>query len=134
MKEIQEMKEIKVKAQAKWVRSGSRKIRRIVNLMRGKAALTAIAELRFYPQKGARLLLDVIKSAVANAKHNHKLDEASLYISEAYVDDGTFLKRFKAASRGRAAPRKRRTSHVTVFVSPIEREEIHGSESTSKRV
>ena len=113
------MVEMKVKAQAKWVKSGSRKVRRIVNLVRGKLAAVALSELSFMPHKGARLLAKVIKSAVSNAKNNFKLAEGSLYISEAFIDDATFLKRFKAASKGRAAPRKRRNCHVTVFVSPV---------------
>lgn len=127
---------MKVKAQSKWVRSGARKIRRIVNLLRGKPAGAALAELKFYPQRGARFVEKALASAIANAKHNFKLSEDSLYISEAYVDEATALKRFKAASRGRAAPRKRRTSHVTIFVSPIEKEKEgkHGAEGSPERV
>jgi len=134
---------MKVKAQSKWVRSSARKIRRIMNLIRGKGAKIALAQLKFYPQKGARFVEKALASAIANAKHNFKLNEDSLYISEAYVDEGTTLKRFKAASRGRAAPRKRRSAHVTVFVSPIEKKEPkekkekegkHGAEGTPKRV
>lgn len=112
---------MKVKARSKWVRSGARKIRRVVNLLRGKSAKAALAYLAFMPHKGARILESTLKSAVANAKNNFKLDESSLYISEAFVDEAAALKRFKAASRGRAAPRKRRISHVTVCVSPIEK-------------
>ncbi len=113
---------MKVKAQSKWVKSSARKVRRVMNLLRGKPASAALSYLQFMPHKGARIIEKAIRSAVANAKNNFKLNEGSLYISEAYVDDATMLKRFKAASRGRAAPRKKRNCHVTVFVSPIEKE------------
>ena len=112
---------MKVKARSKWVKSGARKVRRVINLLRGKKVAAALAFVAFMPQKGAKIIEKTIKSAVANAKNNFKLDENSLYISEAFVDDATFLKRFKAASRGRAAPRKRRNCHVTVCVSPVEK-------------
>ena len=114
---------MKAKAQAKWVRIGARKARRVIDLVRGKPAKAAIAELSFMPHKGARIIEKVVKSAVANARNNFKADEGSLIISEAYVDEATAFKRFKAASRGRASPRKRRQSHVTVFVSSKERKE-----------
>jgi len=113
---------MKVKAQAKWVRIGARKARRVINLVRGKQAVAAISELRFMPHKGARVIEKVLKSAMANATNNFKLEEGALYISEAYVDEATPFRRFKAAARGRAAPRKRPQSHVTVFVSAVEKE------------
>ena len=108
---------MKVKAQAKWVKGGDRKARRVVDVIRGKMAAQALSELSFMPHKGARIVEKVIKAAVANARNNFKLNEALLYVSEAYVDGAAFFKRFKAASKGRAAPRKRRNCHVTVYVS-----------------
>ena len=114
---------MKVKAQVKWVRIGARKARRVIDLVRGKLTKAALAELSFMPHRGARIIEKVIKSAVASAKNNFKLDEGSLYISEAYVDEATPFRRFKAAARGRVSPRKRRQSHVTVFVSSKERKE-----------
>jgi large subunit ribosomal protein L22 len=111
---------MKVKAQSKWVRMGARKIRRVMGEIRGKNAAQAIAELSFLPHKGARLIEKAVKSAVANAKHNFKLDEKNLFISEAYVDEATPFKRFRCGSRGRTSPRRKKQSHVTVFVSPIE--------------
>jgi large subunit ribosomal protein L22 len=111
---------MKTKAQAKWVRIGPRKARRVIDVVRGKRAVEALAELSFMPQKGARIVEKVVKSAVANAKNNLKQNEANLYISEAYVDEATPFRRFKAAARGRVAPRTKRQSHVTVFVSSKE--------------
>jgi len=112
---------MKVKAQSKWVRIGARKARIVIDLIRGKMAAAALAELKFMPQKGARVIEKVLKSAMANAKNNFKLDEGVLYVSEAYVDEATPFRRFRAAARGRVAPRKRRQSHVTVCVSSRER-------------
>ena len=108
---------MEVKAESKWVRSSARKVRRVVDLVRGKPVKVALAELSFMPHKGARLLEKVIKSAAANAKNNFKLKEDILYVSKAYVDEATALKRFRAAARGRAAPRLKRSSHITVYVS-----------------
>lgn len=107
-----------IKAQSKYVRSSPQKLRRIANLIRGKEALRALDTLRFMPQKAAAIFYKVLKSAVANAKNNNKLKEEGLYVAKAYVDSATALKRFRAQARGRAHPRKKRTAHVTVFVSP----------------
>jgi len=103
-----------VKAKVKWVKSAPRKIMRIVDLVRGKKASEAITFLKFMPHKAARILEKVIKSAVANAKNNHKMNEAGLLIKEAYVNKGIVMKRFQPRAKGRAFPIKKRTSHVTV--------------------
>lgn len=108
----------KVKSQSRWVRIGPRKLMRVVDSVRGKMALEAINLLKFMPQKGARVLEKVLKSAVANAKNNYKLEEASLVVSEAFVNKGITMKRWQAVARGRVHPIMKRTSHLTVFVSP----------------
>ena len=108
----------KVKAQSRWIRLGPRKLMRVVDSVRGKKALVAINLLKFMPQKGARVLEKVLKSAVANAKNNYKLEEASLVVSEAFVTKGITMKRWQARARGRVFPIFKRTSHLTVFVSP----------------
>ena len=106
-----------VKAKAKWVRSSPRKIQRVMDQVRGKSAAEAVVLLKFMPQKGARILEKVVKSAVANAKNNYKLDEAGLMIREVYVNKGIVTKRSQPRARGRAFPIKKRTSHVTVCLS-----------------
>ncbi|MBU0687162.1 MAG: 50S ribosomal protein L22 [Candidatus Margulisbacteria bacterium] len=108
---------MKVKAQAKWIRIAPRKVRRVIDVIRGKNCVEALALLSFMPHKGAEIVLEVIKSAVANAKHNYKL-ENELYISEAFADEATPYKRWRPRSRGRAHPVKKRNSHVTIYVSP----------------
>jgi len=111
---------MKVKAQAKWVRMSPRKLRRIINLVRGKLTKEALLILKYLPHAGARVVEKVIKSAVANAKNNYKLPEGNLTISEAYVDGASILKRWQPRARGRAYPIAKRSSHVTVFVESRE--------------
>ncbi|MDD5593285.1 MAG: 50S ribosomal protein L22 [Candidatus Margulisbacteria bacterium] len=109
-----------IKAKAKWVKSSDRKLSRVIELIRGKTALEAMTILKFRPQKGARILEKVLKSAIANAKHNLKLDENSLLVKEAYANKGIIMRRFQPRARGRAFPIKKKTSHVTVCLSSAE--------------
>ncbi|MFA5113588.1 MAG: 50S ribosomal protein L22 [Candidatus Margulisiibacteriota bacterium] len=104
----------KVIAKVKWVKSGDRKIQRVLDVVRGRPAAEALTLLKFMPQKGARIIAKVLKSAVANAKQNFKLDEAKLMVSECYANKGVIMKRFQPRARGRAFPIKKRTSHVTI--------------------
>jgi large subunit ribosomal protein L22 len=108
---------MKVKAQAKWIRIGSRKLARVLEIIRGQKAQDALDLLRFMPQKGARILEKIIKSAVANAKNNYKLDESTLIIAEAYVNKGMVMKRMRPRARGRGFPINKRTCHLTMFLS-----------------
>ena|SRR3989338_4621736 len=101
-------------AKAKWVKSSPRKIQRVMDLLRGKPAAEALTLLKFMPQKAARILEKVVKSAVANAKNNFKLNEAGLMISELYAGKGVIMKRMQPRARGRGFPIKKRSSHVTV--------------------
>ena len=98
----------------------------LADIVRGKNAMAAITALKFMPQKGARILEKVIKAAVANAKANHQVkDENNLILDQVFVNKGIVMKRFRAAARGRAAPRLKRTSHVTVWV----KEETNGTKN-----
>jgi len=106
-----------VKAKAMWVKSAPRKFMRIMDLMRGKNALIALAQLKFQPHKAARMLEKTIKSAMANAVHNNKMEAGSLVISELYVNKGVIMKRIQPRARGRAFPIKKRSAHVTVCLS-----------------
>ncbi|BEP30122.1 50S ribosomal protein L22 [Helicovermis profundi] len=108
---------MQAKAVAKHVRISPRKVKAIANLVRGKSAKEARAILQFTPRKGARLMLKVLDSAVANAENNHNMNVEDLYISEVYANQGPTMKRFTAGSMGRANPMLRRTSHIGVAVS-----------------
>jgi large subunit ribosomal protein L22 len=108
------------KAVAKYIRISPRKMKPICNLVRGKNAKEALAILQFTPRKGARVLIKVMKSAIANAENNLELDVENLYIAEVYANQGPTMKRWKAGSMGRANPRLHRTSHIGVSVAEKE--------------
>jgi len=108
------------KAVAKHIRISPRKMKPICNLVRGKNAKEALAILQFTPRKGARALIKVMKSAIANAENNLELDVENLYIAEVYANQGPTMKRWKAGSMGRANPRLHRTSHIGVSVAEKE--------------
>ena len=107
---------MKVKAVAKYLRLPQRKVNRILDLVRGKAVQEAITMLKFLPHSGAKLVLETVKSAVANAKHNYKIDKEGLVISECYAGPSTTMKRFRPRARGRAFSIMKRTCHITVIV------------------
>ena len=111
----QETKE--VKAVAKFVRIAPRKVRVVMNLIRGKNVSDAFAILKFTPKRGAVLLEKVLRSAVANAENNFDMDSDNLYVSTCFVDQGPTLKRIHPRSRGQAFSILKRTSHITVIVS-----------------
>ncbi|MCS7003026.1 MAG: 50S ribosomal protein L22 [Dehalococcoidia bacterium] len=105
-----------VRAVAKRVGVSPRKVRLIIDLIRGKRVAEALTLLQFLPQPSARDVAKVVKSAAANAENNNLMDPDRLVIVRAFADDGPSLRRFRARSRGRVSPIRRRTSHITVYV------------------
>ena len=103
-------------AQARYVRMTPMKLRRVVDVIRGMKADQAMATLRFAPQAASEPVGKVLASAVANAENNKQLDRDTLWVSEAYVDEGPTLKRFRPRAQGRAYRINKRTSHITVVV------------------
>jgi large subunit ribosomal protein L22 len=98
------------------------KARRVVNLIRGKQASEAMAILKFAPQQASEPIFKLVQSAVANAKviadkQNLSIDEDDLFVSRAFVDEGTTLKRFMPRAQGRAFRILKRTSHITIVVA-----------------
>jgi large subunit ribosomal protein L22 len=119
---------MEAKAQARFVRVTPQKARRVVDLIRGKQAVEAVAVLRFAPQAAGETVLKVVESAIANARvkadrAGEAFDAASLVVREAYVDEGPTLKRFRPRAQGRASQILKRTSHITVVVAPVEKKE-----------
>ncbi len=112
---------MEVRAFARDLPISPQKIRLVCDEVRGKDADQAITILRFLPHKGARFLLKLIESAVANAENNRELNRQDLYVKSIFADEGLKLKRMKAGARGRYKPRVKRLSHVTVVLD--EREE-----------
>ncbi|MET8678757.1 50S ribosomal protein L22 [Streptomyces sp. NPDC004647] len=112
---------MEARAQARYIRVTPMKARRVVDLIRGMSATEAQAVLRFAPQAASVPVGKVLDSAIANAAHNYDhTDAGSLVISEAYVDEGPTLKRFRPRAQGRAYRIRKRTSHITVVVSSKE--------------
>jgi large subunit ribosomal protein L22 len=104
------------RAQARYSHMGPRKARRVIDLVRGMKASDALDVLRFDPHAASEDVYKVLASAMANAEHNEHLDRDSLWISEAFVDEGPTLKRFRPRAQGRAYRVRKRTSHITVAV------------------
>jgi large subunit ribosomal protein L22 len=112
---------MEARAQARYIRVTPMKARRVVDLVRGMNATEAQAVLRFAPQAASVPVLKVLNSAVANAAHNYNHNDVdSLYIAEAFVDEGPTLKRFRPRAQGRAYRIRKRTSHITVVVASKE--------------
>lgn len=105
-----------VKAVARFVRMSPRKVRRIVDLIRGKQSQEALVTLRYMPQAAAQMVSKVLRSALANAEHNHDLKSGNLKVVRAFVDAGPTLKRIQPHAQGRAFPIKKRSSHITIVV------------------
>jgi large subunit ribosomal protein L22 len=107
------------RASARYVRVTPQKARRVVDLIRGLPTGEAQALLRFAPQSASETVGKVLDSAVANAENNHDLDPSALVVTEAYVDEGPTLKRFRPRAQGRAYRIRKRTSHITVVVAAV---------------
>lgn len=108
----------------KTIRISPRKVRLIADLVRGKKALEAVNILTFKINKSAEPMLKLLKSAIANAKHNHQIAAEDLFISKLTVDAGVTLKRSRPRSRGSAFPIAKRTSHINLTLSPVEKKEV----------
>ena len=109
------------RAESKHIRQSPRKMRLVIDLIRGRPVGEAYALLQFTKKRAAESINKTLKSAVANARAKAEqdgefVDIDELYVSEAYVNEGPRLKRFRAAAMGRAAPIQRPTSHVVIVV------------------
>jgi large subunit ribosomal protein L22 len=111
---------MEVIAHARHIRISPKKVRLVVDLVRGMDVDRASAQLRFYRKAAARPVAKLLDSAIANAKHNFKLDASGLYIKKATVDGGPVLKRWRARAFGRAAGIKKRSSHITIVLAQRE--------------
>lgn len=112
-------------ARVRHIRVTPQKARRVVALIKGKQAQEALAILKFAPQSASEPIYKLVASAIANAqvkadRDGEYLDEQDLYVANAYVDEGTTLKRFRPRAQGRASQIKKRTSHITVVLSTPE--------------
>ena len=108
---------MEAKATARTVLIAPRKARLVVNLVRGKDVIDAMAILNNLNKKSARLTKKVLVSAVANAENNFKMDKNNLYVKEAYINDGPIMKRRRIGSRSHIDRHDKKTSHITIVVA-----------------
>jgi large subunit ribosomal protein L22 len=111
---------MEVKATVRYVRTSPRKLRPIVDVVRGKKVEEALTILNFLPSPSARTVAKVVRSAAANAENNFEMTLSELRIVNIFVNGGRSMKRFRAGPRGRVKPILKRSSHITVTVNEEE--------------
>ena len=111
---------MEARAVARYIRISPRKVRLVIDLVRGKKVDEALAILEFTPKRAAKVVKKLIQSAVANAEQNPDVDVDNLYIKRIYADEGPTLKRIRPRAVGRAYLIRKRTSHITVILDELE--------------
>jgi large subunit ribosomal protein L22 len=112
---------MEVQALTRNVRMSAQKMREVVRQVQGLEAEDAVAILSVVPRKSARLVVKTLKSALANAEHNHKLKRSSLWIKEAVAGTATTVRRFTPKARGSAGPTLKRSCHIKIVVTDAKR-------------
>ncbi len=107
-----------VHASLRHLRMAPRKVRLVVDLVRGLPVAEAELRLSFLKRDAARPVLKLLRSAIANASHNFKLDPSTLVVKTITADGGVTLKRFRPRAMGRAAPIRKRTTHINLTLAP----------------
>lgn len=105
------------RAEAKTVRISARKVRLVIDLVRGKNIGDAFSILHLTPNGASAAIEKVVKSAVANAEHNYQMDVEKLYIKEIYANEGITMKRYLPKAKGSASTLLKRTSNIVVVVA-----------------
>ncbi|CAJ1004486.1 MULTISPECIES: 50S ribosomal protein L22 [Bacillales] len=108
---------MEAKAVARYIRIAPRKVRLVVDLIRGKQVGEALAILKHTPKAASPVVEKLLKSAIANAEHNYEMDPNNLVVGKIFVDQGPTLKRFRPRAQGRATRINKRTSHITVVLN-----------------
>lgn len=111
---------MEAKAIARYIRITPRKVRQVIDLIRGKSVGEALTLLRFTPKGASEVIAKVVKSAAANAEHNYSMNLDALVVAEAMVDPGPTLKRIMPRPHGRANRMLKRTSHITIVLKEKE--------------
>ena len=112
---------------------GPRKVRLVVDLIRGKKVLRALDVLSLLNKKASRPIKKLLESAIANAKHNFSLSAEDLKVAKITVDGGPMLKRWMPKAHGRATPVRERTSHINVVLEVVEKKEKKVKKEISAR-
>jgi large subunit ribosomal protein L22 len=105
-------------ATARFVRMSPRKVRRVLDQIRGRSYRDALILLEFMPYRSCEPIVKVLRSAAANAEHNFGFDKTALVVSVAYADQGPSLRRFRPRAQGRAYQIRKPTCHITIGVGP----------------
>jgi len=111
---------MEVTATEKYIRMSPRKVRLVVDAIRGKPVTEALATLRFMPQSAAKVVGKAVTSAVANAENNYMLDAEDLYVARITADGGPTIKRFRPRAHGRVSPLLKRSTNLTVVLDEKE--------------
>jgi large subunit ribosomal protein L22 len=111
---------MQVRAVAKDTGISPRKVRPLVDMVRGKKVDEALAILKFTPIPIAQVVAKVVKSAAANAENNFQMSPSDLRIINIFADEARTLKRYRPRARGRVSPILKRSSHITVIVAEQE--------------
>ena len=108
---------MQAKAVLRTVRIAPRKVRLVVDLIRGKQVGEAVAILKLTPKAASPVVEKLLNSTMANAEHNYEMDINNLVVSQVFVDEGPTMKRFRPRAQGRASQINKRTSHITIVLS-----------------
>jgi large subunit ribosomal protein L22 len=103
-------------AVARYIRISSRKVKIVIDLIRGKSVNEALAILEYTPKAASEPVTKLLNSAIANAENNLDISRDTLYVAEVYADQGPTLKRFRPRAKGSASRIVKRTSHITVIL------------------
>ncbi|HLA25949.1 MAG TPA: 50S ribosomal protein L22 [Patescibacteria group bacterium] len=122
-----------VKAYLKYLRMSPRKVRLVIGVIKGKMAVEAEELLPFVKQHASRPILKLLKSAMANAENNFKLKAERMYIKDLRADAAPTLKRSMPRAHGRAAPIRKRGSHLTIILEDIAQKQVKGKMKIEKK-
>lgn len=106
-------------ATARYIRISSRKVKIVIDLIRGKKVNDALAILMYTPKSAAPVVEKLLNSAIANAENNLSMNRDSLYVAEVFANQGPTLKRYWPRSHGRADTILKRTSHITIVLDQV---------------
>ena len=118
--EMQEVMAPEAVATLKYARISSRKVKIVIDLIRGKSVDEALAIVKFTPKAASEIVEKLLKSAIANAENNHNMKHENLYVAEIYANQGPTLKRIRPAAKGSAVRIRKRTSHITIVLKEKE--------------
>ena len=107
---------MEARAKLSHARISARKVKIVIDLIRGKDVDEALAILKFTPKAASPVVEKLLKSAIANAENNHNMDVSKLYVAEIFANQGATMKRIRAATQGRANRIRKRTSHIEVVL------------------